>query len=77
MVRRNGRNNGIARWDTMCTMYAGSFDDKASSGHAFFLGEGARQIWRKRGNIGSRRKYTGGRRRGFSIVDNSSPAQIN
>ncbi|RCV06888.1 hypothetical protein SETIT_1G199400v2 [Setaria italica] len=67
MLRRNGRNNGVARWEAAGTIAAGSNDDRGWSGGAFFSdSERAReshseQRWQETSSSASTRKRASGR----------------
>ncbi|XP_062223039.1 uncharacterized protein LOC133921939 [Phragmites australis] len=67
MVRRNGRNNGVARWDAASAMGVGRDDDRGWSGDAFFSDSGGameghpKQRWHERSGGGRARKRAGGR----------------
>ncbi|XP_062219362.1 uncharacterized protein LOC133919112 [Phragmites australis] len=74
MVRRNGRNNGVARWDAVSAMAVGRDNDRGLSGDAFFSdSEGPREdrldrSWQERSRGGSTRKRAGGRWNALNTV---------
>ncbi|OEL28330.1 hypothetical protein BAE44_0010654 [Dichanthelium oligosanthes] len=81
-LRRNGRNNGVARWEAAGAMAAGSDDDSGWSGDAFFSdSEQARegghreQRWQERSSGASTRKLAGGRRHASSTTGSSRVSQ--
>ncbi|KAL6899745.1 hypothetical protein ACP4OV_006403 [Aristida adscensionis] len=67
-VRRNGRNNGAARWRAGSAMAAVSDDDRSWSGEGARQGNLLEQRWQGRSSIGSRRKPPGRNQRGLSTV---------
>ncbi|CAL4887234.1 unnamed protein product [Urochloa decumbens] len=76
ILRRNGRNNGVARWEA-AAMAAGSDEDRGWSGDTFFSDserarEGHReQRWQERSGGASTRKRVGGRRHTSNTAANN------
>ncbi|RLN09346.1 uncharacterized protein C2845_PM11G08310 [Panicum miliaceum] len=81
MHRRDGRNNGITRWEAAGAMAAASDDDRGWSGDAFFSDserarEGHReQRWRETSSSASTRKRASGRRHASSTAASSRVGQ--
>ncbi|CAN6273114.1 unnamed protein product [Urochloa humidicola] len=77
MLRRNGRNNGVARWKSAGDMAAGSDDDRGWSGDTFVADterarEGHREQRRlERSSGASTRERAGGRRHGSKTTVSS------
>ncbi|CAN6251971.1 unnamed protein product [Urochloa humidicola] len=81
MLRRNGRDNGVARWKAADAMAAGSDDDRGWSGDTFFSdSEQAReghpkQRWQESSSGASTRKRAGGRRLTSKTAESSRVGQ--
>jgi hypothetical protein len=81
MVTRNGRSNGVARWEAAGAMAAGSDNDRGWSGDAFFSDserarEGHReQRWQQRSTSASPRKQASGRWTGLKTIAGSHVRQ--
>jgi len=81
MHMRNGRNNGVTRWEATGAMAAASDDDRGWSGDAFFSDseqarEGHReQRWQQASSSASTRKRTGGRRHASNTAASSRVGQ--
>ncbi|PUZ76160.1 hypothetical protein GQ55_1G267700 [Panicum hallii var. hallii] len=81
MHRRNGRNNGVTRWEVAGAMAAASDDDRGWSGDAFFSDserarEGHReQRWQETSSSASTRKRAGGRRHALNTASTSRVGQ--
>ncbi|CAD6244025.1 unnamed protein product [Miscanthus lutarioriparius] len=81
VVRRNGRSNGVARWEAAGAMAAGSNSDRGWSGNAFFSdSEGAREghrekRWQERSSGASPRKQASGRWTGLKTTAGSHVRQ--
>ncbi|CAO2046227.1 unnamed protein product [Urochloa humidicola] len=81
MLRRNGRDNGVARWKAADAMAAGSDDDRGWSGDTFFSdSEQARegrpkQRWQESSSGASTRKRAGGRRLTLNTAESSRVGQ--
>jgi len=78
---RNGRNNGVTRWEATGAMAAASDDDRGWSGDAFFSDseqarEGHReQRWQQASSSASTRKRTGRRRHASNTTASSRVGQ--
>ncbi|XP_066321870.1 uncharacterized protein [Miscanthus floridulus] len=81
VVRRNGRSNGVARWEAAGAVAAGSNNDRGWSGNAFFSDserprEGHReQRWQERSTSASPRKQASGRWTGLKATAGSHVRQ--